>query len=147
MRDGFIAVFSDALIGFTCIDSLFIFFNQATPTLVSSLGQKVLHDKVLCGGSHLRILCLGGEACPGAETLRSWWPTDSPTSVINIYGITEVSSWASYHQVTQGEMDVPLGAALAGTRLEVRDEEGRMVTEGEGTLFVGESQREKGHCL
>lgn len=34
---------------------------------------------------------------------------------------------------------VPLGQALMDTVLEVRDEQGRVLSEGEGQLFIGET--------
>lgn len=34
---------------------------------------------------------------------------------------------------------MPLGAPLMDTRVEVRDEQGRVVTEGEGQVFIGET--------
>lgn len=34
---------------------------------------------------------------------------------------------------------VPLGTPLMDTRVEVRDEQGRIVTEGDGQVFIGET--------
>lgn len=34
---------------------------------------------------------------------------------------------------------MPLGTPLMDTRVEVRDEQGRVVTEGEGQVFIGET--------
>lgn len=40
---------------------------------------------------------------------------------------------------------MPLGAPLMDTRVEVRDEQGRVVTEGEGQVFIGETDLINAH--
>ncbi|XP_077964954.1 beta-alanine-activating enzyme isoform X3 [Gasterosteus aculeatus] len=119
---------------------------QVTPTLLGRFGRRALRQEVMSRDSSLRLLVLGGEACPPAALLRSWRHRDNRTHVYNVYGITEVSCWASAHRLPEALLQagdasppsVPLGAALMDTRLEVRDERGRVVAEGEGQLFVGE---------
>lgn len=71
---------------------------QVTPTLLGRFGRRVLQEEVLSAGSSLRVLALGGEACPSLALLRSWRQQGNCTHIYNIYGITEVSCWACcYH--------------------------------------------------
>ncbi|XP_037325420.2 beta-alanine-activating enzyme isoform X2 [Pungitius pungitius] len=121
---------------------------QVTPTLLGRFGRRALRQEVMSRGSSLRLLVLGGEACPPAALLRSWRHRDNRTHIYNVYGITEVSCWASAHRLPEApprghdtSPSVPLGAPLRDTRLEVRDERGRVVTEGEGQVFIGGGER------
>ena len=78
---------------------------QATPTLYSRFSPSVLRTIVFSDTSSLRIAGLGGEACPSYRTLKSWVTCDSvnsrskPMRFINLYGITEVSSWSTYFEI------------------------------------------------
>ena len=74
------------------------------------------------------------------------------TTIFNIYGITEVSSWAMCYQVTADDLAsdtvhghgfpsaVPLGSPLLGTRIELRDEDGVPVDKGSGFIWIGKSK-------
>ncbi|MFI7091596.1 amino acid adenylation domain-containing protein [Streptomyces lydicus] len=80
---------------------------------------------------------MGGEvASPGAvaRTLAA----SGPGSVVNVYGPTEVTVFATRHLVTEvGDGPVPIGSALAGVRTHVLDEELRPVGAGEvGELYL-----------
>ncbi|XP_018525737.1 LOW QUALITY PROTEIN: beta-alanine-activating enzyme [Lates calcarifer] len=125
---------------------------QVTPTLLSRFGHRILKQEVLSSVSSLRVLALGGEACPSPALLRSWKHKDNKTHIYNIYGITEVSCWACCYKIPQSLLQssnppssmvssVPLGAPLMDTVVEVRDEHGCVVTEGEGQLFIGGKDR------
>lgn len=82
----------------------------------------------------LKILILGGEPFPKLD-LKTW-PFLKNVQVFNIYGITEVSCWASVHLVTNFE-DVPLGEPLAETVFKIRNSENVLFNDGEGELFIG----------
>ncbi|KAJ4943167.1 hypothetical protein JOQ06_005672 [Pogonophryne albipinna] len=122
---------------------------QVTPTLLGRFGHHVLKHEVFSSGSSLRVLALGGEACPSLALLRNWRHKDNKTHIYNIYGITEVSCWASCYKIPESLLQsgnhvlpfVPLGTPLMDTVLEVRDEHGRIVTEGEGQVFIGGEDR------
>uniref|UniRef100_A0A8D3AV92 Aminoadipate-semialdehyde dehydrogenase n=1 Tax=Scophthalmus maximus TaxID=52904 RepID=A0A8D3AV92_SCOMX len=126
---------------------------QVTPTLLCRFGHHTLNRDVLSSGSSLRVLALGGEACPTPAQLRSWRHEDNETHIFNIYGITEVSCWACCYKIPQyllqssslpsstASSTVPLGSPLMDTVVEVRDEHGRVVTEGEGQVFIGGEDR------
>ena len=64
-----------------------------------TLGPERLKQTVLGPDSNLRLLALGGEQFPRASELSSWLGSGNKTKLINLYGITEVSCWASCHQV------------------------------------------------
>ncbi|XP_074492187.1 LOW QUALITY PROTEIN: beta-alanine-activating enzyme [Sebastes fasciatus] len=122
---------------------------QVTPTLLSRFGHRLLKQEVLSCGSSLRVLALGGEACPSPALLSSWRHEDNRTHIYNIYGITEVSCWACCYRIPESLLQssnlspsfVPLGTPLMDTIVEVRDEHGRVVAEGEGQVFIGGEDR------
>ncbi|KAM9357795.1 beta-alanine-activating enzyme [Symphorus nematophorus] len=122
---------------------------QVTPTLLVRFGHRILKQEVLSSGSSLRVLALGGEACPSPALLRSWRHEDNKTHIYNIYGITEVSCWACCYRIPESLLQssditvasVPLGTPLMDTVVEVRDELGCIVTDGEGQVFIGGEDR------
>uniref|UniRef100_A0A4W4GVX9 Carrier domain-containing protein n=1 Tax=Electrophorus electricus TaxID=8005 RepID=A0A4W4GVX9_ELEEL len=122
---------------------------QATPTLLRQFGGCALKEEVLSAGSSLRVLALGGEACPSPVVLRSWRQEGNKTHIYNLYGTTEVSCWACCYELPNSflasdsteDASVPLGKSLMGTVVEVRDERGCLVTEGEGQVFIGGQER------
>ncbi|XP_014024498.1 beta-alanine-activating enzyme isoform X2 [Salmo salar] len=122
---------------------------QVTPTLLGRFGRRVLQEEVLSAGSSLRVLALGGEACPSLALLRSWRQQGNCTHIYNIYGITEVSCWACCYHLPESllqstdvtESSVPLGPPLIETTVELRDEDGCVITQGEGQVFVGGMDR------
>ncbi|CAI9553009.1 unnamed protein product, partial [Staurois parvus] len=69
--------------------------------------------------------------------------------LFNLYGITEVSSWATCYEVpksllnshAQSDPPIPLGRQLCGTIVEVRNEDNGKIEEGEGQVFLGGSRR------
>ncbi|XP_042602054.1 beta-alanine-activating enzyme isoform X1 [Cyprinus carpio] len=122
---------------------------QATPTLVRRFGRRILQEEVLSANSPLRLLAFGGEPCPSLSLLKSWRQEGNGTHICNLYGTTEVSCWASCYKVPDKHLCleditdqfVPLGEPMLDTVMEVRDETGRLVAEGEGQLFIGGQER------
>ena len=83
--------------------------------------------------------------------------------IYNLYGITEVSCWASCHLIPNEQLVeertvagngismaddlenvpvdtvnvVPLGVPLLGTDIEIRDEHNEVVEEGMGQIYIG----------
>lgn len=86
--------------------------------------------------SCLKTLCLGGENFPN-EIL--YIPRKTDLRIFNLYGITEVSCWASAFELKHATEIVCLGTALADTFLEVRDENGQCIPEGVGEMFIGKN--------
>ncbi|XP_036437396.1 beta-alanine-activating enzyme [Colossoma macropomum] len=122
---------------------------QATPTLIRRFGVQILQEEVLSAGSSLRVLALGGEAFPSLALLGSWRQEGNKTCIYNLYGTTEVSCWACCYELpnshhpsdNMSDASVPLGEPLMDTAVEVRDDEGHLVTEGEGQVFIGGQER------
>ncbi|KAL4635439.1 acyl-CoA synthetase family member 4 isoform X1 [Arapaima gigas] len=122
---------------------------QATPTLVCRFGRRVLREAVLSVQSPLRVLALGGEPCPSLAVLKSWRQEGNRTRIFNLYGTTETSCWSCWHEIpeeqlspsAEGDQSVPLGTPLMGTMVEVRDEAGHVLAEGEGQVFTGGERR------
>ncbi|KAF4070939.1 hypothetical protein AMELA_G00279150 [Ameiurus melas] len=123
---------------------------QSTPTLLRRFGGRVLQEEILSSGSSLRVLALGGEVCPSLFLLNSWKQAGNKTCIYNLYGTTEVSCWACCYKLPDSDLlssdhldggSVPLGEPLMDTNVEVRDENGRLVTEGEGQVFIGGQER------
>ncbi|NWH69609.1 ACSF4 enzyme, partial [Piaya cayana] len=118
---------------------------QATPTLLRRFGAHIIKSTVLSANTSLRVLALGGEAFPGLNLLRNWKHKENKTSIFNLYGITEVSSWATCYKIPEevfsadfrADFPIPLGSPLFGTKVEVRDTSGSAVLEGEGQIFIG----------
>ncbi|CAD7668919.1 unnamed protein product [Nyctereutes procyonoides] len=122
---------------------------QATPTLLRRFGSQLIKSTVLSASTSLRVLALGGEAFPSLTVLKSWRGVDNKTQIFNVYGITEVSSWATFHRIPEKflnstlkcELPVPLGFPLLGTVVEVRDTDGFTIQEGHGQVFLGGRNR------
>ncbi|NWX45686.1 ACSF4 enzyme, partial [Steatornis caripensis] len=122
---------------------------QATPTLLRRFGAHIIKSTVLSANTSLRVLALGGEAFPVLNLLKSWKDGENKTSIFNLYGITEVSSWATCYKIPEEvfshdfrtDFPIPLGSPLLGTKVEVRDTNGSAVLEGEGQLFIGGEER------
>lgn len=80
---------------------------QATPSLISSIASSgVLRSSLLSAKSSLRLLIFGGESCPNGLMLESWRAPGNHTRFINLYGITEVSSWATFYELTEEDIQV-----------------------------------------
>ena len=75
-------------------------YFQCTPSLLQMTGSKNLTAHVFTPISKLRVVALGGEPFPRKATFERWMK-NAPSSlrVFNIYGITEVSAWASIHEI------------------------------------------------
>lgn len=129
---------------------------EATPSFVMRWSVEEIRSTLLCEKSSLRVLVLGGEPCPSVQVLRQWKSEGNNTEIFNVYGITEVSCWATVHKVAIQdeaqsfdhdvcEMQVPsqhdpmpLGNVLSETLLAVKDHLGEEIFTGEGELHIGE---------
>jgi acyl-CoA synthetase len=129
---------------------------EATPSFVMRWSLEEIQSTLLCEESSLRVLVLGGEPCPPVQVLGQWKLKENKTEIFNVYGITEVSCWATVHKVlipdvaqsfAHNDYDthapslqdpVPLGNALSQTLLAVRDALGEEIFTGEGELYIGE---------
>uniref|UniRef100_A0A8D2DJD6 Beta-alanine-activating enzyme n=1 Tax=Sciurus vulgaris TaxID=55149 RepID=A0A8D2DJD6_SCIVU len=122
---------------------------QATPTLLRRFGTQLIKSTVLSSNTSLRVLALGGEAFPSLTVLKSWRGEGNKTQIFNVYGITEVSSWATIYRIPEKilnstlkcDFPVQLGFPLFGTVIEVRDTNGFTIQEGSGQVFLGGKNR------
>ncbi|XP_017779864.1 PREDICTED: acyl-CoA synthetase family member 4 homolog [Nicrophorus vespilloides] len=87
--------------------------------------------------SPLKVLALGGEAFPKRLLL---FDRNTNLKLYNLYGITEVSCWASACLIDDVN-EISLGSSLNDTVLQVREADGKEVHEGEGILFIGSNTR------
>ena len=106
--------------------------------------------------SSLRVLAFGGEACPSLATLAQWQHASNNARIFNIYGITEVSSWATCYELPRAtdlyrehcnhdtlssdplnNTVVPLGHPLLDTHVELHNENGDVITCGNGEIWIG----------
>ncbi|MEU6813684.1 amino acid adenylation domain-containing protein [Streptomyces sp. NPDC046860] len=106
--------------------------NQ-TPTAFAALSATALASGTALPA--LRYVVFGGEKLtPGL--LRPWagrYGLDGPR-LVNMYGITEVTVHATYHEVTSEDLagdDSRVGRPLPGFRTRVVDEDGRDAARGE----------------
>ncbi|XP_053314643.1 beta-alanine-activating enzyme [Spea bombifrons] len=122
---------------------------QVTPTFLRRFGSHSIRSSVLSRDTSLRVLALGGEPFPAISVIRRWRQPGNKTRIFNLYGITEVSSWATYYEipeeilisVTGHEPLVPLGHPLYGTTVEVQNDQGCTIHEGEGQVLLGGRER------
>jgi acyl-CoA synthetase len=135
------------------IDKHEVTVMQVTPALFKQFTNCFITNKLLCRDSKLRVLAFGGEECPNFAAIANWKHQENRTRIFNLYGITEVSSWATCYEVTNEDLerfrqgnamkisstsciDVPLGSALTDTVLEVRKGETKIMN-GEGEMWIG----------
>ncbi|XP_076676078.1 aminoadipate-semialdehyde dehydrogenase isoform X2 [Andrena cerasifolii] len=118
---------------------------QMTPSVfLYSFTVERLKATILSDNTSLRVLLLGGEPFPKLESLLETKHPHNSTKVYNIYGITEVSCWASVNEVVTTSLPCHtncLGQALSQTILQVRDETGEVVKNGTGILHIGSNSR------
>ncbi|XP_044749095.1 beta-alanine-activating enzyme isoform X2 [Coccinella septempunctata] len=109
-------------------------FFQTIPSLFTRWTDKQI--QFILKESSLKFLVLGGEAFPSniLEFERS-------VRIFNIYGITEVSCWATIYEITD-DSNIFLGNPLDETKLRIC-ENGKEVIEGVGELYIGSETR---HC-
>nr|CAD7443143.1 unnamed protein product [Timema bartmani] len=145
---------SESLFPCTATPYLGVTVMQVTPSFLSWWPIETLQNIMFQPKSTLRALILGGEPPPHWDILMEWKGGNVDCKLFNIYGITEVSCWASLHEVDlcrdksfvdkyrlENVNPIPLGTALSGTLLSVRDTLGVEVQEGEGEMFIGSMDR------
>ncbi|XP_015183954.1 PREDICTED: acyl-CoA synthetase family member 4 [Polistes dominula] len=119
---------------------------QTTPSLLfHRWSPERLSSTILGIFNPLHVIILGGEHFPEIDKLKKIRHIENNTAFFNIYGITEVSCWASINEIVKlDRKSIPsnLGKVLSNTIFEVRSEyDGSLVTEGSGHLFIGSSSR------
>ncbi|XP_034943977.1 beta-alanine-activating enzyme [Chelonus insularis] len=130
-----------------------ITFISTTPSLFLHRGWSLNDLKVTLFGknSNLRILLLGGEIFPKLDLIFNIKDPENRTKIFNVYGITEVSCWASIQEIfcnqesnsDEQQVQLKLGTVLSDTIFQVRDIENdnHVIDEGEGILYIGSHTR------
>jgi len=89
---------------------------------------------------HLTYLLVGGETL-GTQPVRALFEGGPPTHVINAYGPTEATTFATYHEIATlpGVHDtIPIGRAISHTDLYLLDDNRTPVRDGDvGELYIG----------
>ena len=139
---------------------------QATPSLVFQLGEALWTKQLTFSDTSLRILCLGAEPFLSKKVVRKFLGTSSEIELFNLYGISEVSSWATIERISlplllENDMDncrtayssthvetdewkaneivsksVPIGSPLTDTTVELR-KDGKTIDDGMGEIWIG----------
>ncbi|XP_013066099.2 beta-alanine-activating enzyme-like isoform X2 [Biomphalaria glabrata] len=116
---------------------------QATPSLMRTLSPSRLQTTLLGSELPLRVLALGGEKFPEFSELMTWISKDNKTTQLyNLYGVTEMSCWATCHlvditDILTNQDDVPLGTTLDKTVIKLKPH--NSINEGE--IWLGTSER------
>ncbi|MFG3000774.1 amino acid adenylation domain-containing protein [Streptomyces sp. NPDC048340] len=102
------------------------------------------HSRVF---AQLRSVVVGGEAMAAAQAreVLSAFPW---LELVNGYGPTETTTFATAHRVTEQDClaQIPIGRPIAGATAHVLDAEGRAVADGErGELWIGGSRLAQGY--
>lgn len=111
-----------------------------TMFLTTSLFHMVARERPAAFGT-VRNLLVGGEQMPLAA-VRAVLAATPPRRLVNMYGPTETTTFATYHEVTVANLAgvdrVPIGRALQHTTLHVLDDQRRPVADGAtGELCIG----------
>ncbi|XP_005103821.1 beta-alanine-activating enzyme [Aplysia californica] len=122
---------------------------QATPSLMRRFSSEKLRSTILGPQTWLRVLALGGEQFPSGAELKRWLhPDNQRTKFLNLYGITEVSCWASCHSLEvekylDGGSQVPIGRPLDQTLIKVEHTGEKFMENGtaDGDIFIGSGER------
>ncbi|MGW3216238.1 non-ribosomal peptide synthetase [Streptomyces parvus] len=116
-----------------CVPSLYSVLLDAA----RSLGGRRL--------SSLETVVVAGEPLPPELVDRHFSLRTSPTELVNEYGPTEATVWASYQRFT-APGPVSIGRAIPGARLYLLDDRMRPVPPGaEGELFIGGAGVSRGY--
>ncbi|CAG9540258.1 unnamed protein product [Cercopithifilaria johnstoni] len=105
-------------------------FIQMTPSQLKILPRQTL-TKIFVGHSTVRTLILGGETFP-TNFIKRFQIGHHFINFYNVYGVTEVSCWASCHRVDWKETRVEIGEPLLGTKFKISET---------GELLIGGSRR------
>lgn len=118
---------------------------QTTPSLLINRWSRDRLKLLFSSDSKLRVVLLGGEPFLKPEIVSQIRGQGNLTRFFNVYGITEVSCWASLVEFCgDSEMTDFIGEPLSNTLFQVRSlQDGSVVENGEGILHIGELNRFK----
>ncbi|BCS21169.1 putative NRPS-like protein biosynthetic cluster [Aspergillus puulaauensis] len=137
--------------------AVLITFNRHEILDPPDFAQKLIQDRVdvlwqttsllatiahICPSAYapLDTLLTGGEAI-NIQTMRTIFSNGPPRRLFNVYGPTELSVLATYHEVSPEDVqkgNIPIGRPLAGYKAFIVDENLNLLPDGEvGELVVG----------
>lgn len=104
---------------------------QTTPSLFQRWTTQNIKHQILSPLSSLRILAFGGEPFPSINAICNWFEFYKPR-LFNLYGLTEMSCWASIYEVSNDDLiqknDIPIGAPIDDhTILDIDDENNELL--------------------
>ncbi len=87
----------------------------------------------------LEVAIVAGEACP-ADLVAEHHRVLANTELVNEYGPTEATVWATAHRCSPGDDPVPIGVPIAGSRVRIADDHQRPMASGApGELLIAGS--------
>ncbi len=104
----------------------------AEEQVTSLLCVPSLYAHMLAAGEDLRslaIVIVAGESCP-SQLVQDHFRQLPRTRLVNEYGPTEATVWATVHEIKEGDDPVPIGRPIPGARVDVLDDLGRRVPAG-----------------
>lgn len=123
-------------------DSPGITIWQTTPSLFMRSGVENIKNIILNETSKLRVLALGGEPMIDYQKLNNMKCTNNKTEIYNLYGITEVSCWASVKRMSfpslESSEDLSIGTPLAETFIKITNGDNESMNLGLGNIHIGE---------
>lgn len=111
-----------------------ITFLQMVPSVFLRWDENQIKQILL--NSQLKILAFGGEHFPKRVLC---YERGYHLRIFNLYGISEVSCWATLHEITNESHndEIPIGQTLDATLVELRDNYGVITNCGKGEIFIG----------
>ncbi|MFC7310290.1 amino acid adenylation domain-containing protein [Streptomyces monticola] len=107
--------------------------------LTTALFNQIARDRP-SAYAPLRVVMFGGEACD-PRRVRQVLAADPPRQLLHVYGPTETTTFATWHEITEVADDartIPIGRPIGATVAVVVDEDGRRLgAGGTGELLLG----------
>ncbi|MEW4568920.1 amino acid adenylation domain-containing protein [Tautonia sp. JC769] len=137
-----VVIAREALVDPEALRNLLVSRRITTLFLTTALFHQIARSQPSTFGS-LRHLLVGGEELDPAAARAVLQSSLSPCRLLNVYGPTESTTFATWHQVLPDEVaegihSVPIGRPIANTRAYVLDEHQRPLPVGlPGELWLG----------
>lgn len=96
-------------------ENLHVTIMQTTPSLFMRWSTYDIKHRIFSATSSLRILAFGGEPFPATASMNEWFEWRMPR-LFNLYGLTEMSCWASIYEVAKTDLMrnkcIPIGSPI-----------------------------------
>ncbi|CAJ0573732.1 unnamed protein product, partial [Mesorhabditis spiculigera] len=106
---------------------------QVTPAVLTLLGQPVL-EEIFRQGTSVRIMLVGGAAFP-LQLFQPYIQRNERVRVFNVYGITEVSCWASIQEIDSRTTEITIGDPIFRTGFAL-GHDGELLITGERKCYI-----------